>query len=247
MNRLMRPKNRKANCKGFTLVELIVVLVILAILAAILIPALLGWIDRAREKQDLLNAKNCLTAIQAGLSEEYGVSGGDLKLKDSIIPGTTAASNQKTYVDASGKQKKTVTGDVNIIGTSFADKVLETIDKDNKQKNGTRQKDNPYLIMFAVGSNMVADNEPGACTKHEKYTVIYLLYQETKDSTPLFYFNGTWSKTCPRANDNQSVIDAGNFIQAGSMKGKKLQYYILKYGNAKAPDSNYWTMVNGYK
>ena len=42
---------KKTNNKGFTLVELIVVLVILAILAAILVPALLGYIDKAREKQ----------------------------------------------------------------------------------------------------------------------------------------------------------------------------------------------------
>ena len=46
----------------------IALLVILAILAALLIPALLGYIDKAREKQDLLNAKACLTAVQAGLS-----------------------------------------------------------------------------------------------------------------------------------------------------------------------------------
>ena len=50
--------------KGFTLVELIVVLVILAILAAILIPALLGYLDKAKEKQKLLDAKNCLTAAE---------------------------------------------------------------------------------------------------------------------------------------------------------------------------------------
>ncbi|HCA21861.1 MAG TPA: hypothetical protein DEO87_05750 [Lachnospiraceae bacterium] len=50
--------------RGFTLVELIVVLVILAILAAILTPALLGYIDRAKEKKDVLNAKNCMTATQ---------------------------------------------------------------------------------------------------------------------------------------------------------------------------------------
>ena len=37
---------KEMNNKGFTLVELIVVLVILAILAAILVPALLGYIDR---------------------------------------------------------------------------------------------------------------------------------------------------------------------------------------------------------
>lgn len=42
----MAKKNAK---RGFTLVELIVVLVILAILAALLIPALTGYIDKARK------------------------------------------------------------------------------------------------------------------------------------------------------------------------------------------------------
>ncbi|MBR4580092.1 MAG: prepilin-type N-terminal cleavage/methylation domain-containing protein [Lachnospiraceae bacterium] len=68
----------KKNNKGFTLVELIVVLVILAILAAILVPALLGYIDRAREKQYVLNAKSALTATQAELSSLYG-QGKDIK------------------------------------------------------------------------------------------------------------------------------------------------------------------------
>ena len=63
---------KKNNNKGFTLVELIVVLVILAILAAILVPALLGYIDRAREKQYVLNAKSAYTAAQAELSSLYG-------------------------------------------------------------------------------------------------------------------------------------------------------------------------------
>ncbi|SEQ10833.1 prepilin-type N-terminal cleavage/methylation domain-containing protein [Lachnospiraceae bacterium NE2001] len=58
--------------RGFTLVELIVVLVILAVLAAVLVPALLGYIDKAKEKKDLLRAKACLDAAQAGLAQEYG-------------------------------------------------------------------------------------------------------------------------------------------------------------------------------
>ena len=61
----------KKNNKGFTLVELIVVLVILAILAAILVPALLGYIDQAKSKQTVLNAKSALTAAQAEMSNIY--------------------------------------------------------------------------------------------------------------------------------------------------------------------------------
>ena len=46
-------KNKKHNLtnKGFTLVELIVVLVILAILAAILVPTLTGYIREAKIKR----------------------------------------------------------------------------------------------------------------------------------------------------------------------------------------------------
>lgn len=62
----------KKNNKGFTLVELIVVLVILAILAAILVPALLGYIDRAKESKDMFKARNMLQATQTVLSKYYG-------------------------------------------------------------------------------------------------------------------------------------------------------------------------------
>lgn len=80
-NRLEGSRNRENSRKGFTLVELIVVLVILAILAALTIPALLGWIDKAKEKQMLLEARTCYLAAQTLASEEYGKASPD---RDSI-------------------------------------------------------------------------------------------------------------------------------------------------------------------
>lgn len=70
----------KKNNKGFTLVELIVVLVILAILAAILVPTLLGYIDRARSEKNFSTAQTVRVAAQAALDQAYG---------DGKVPGTT--------------------------------------------------------------------------------------------------------------------------------------------------------------
>jgi prepilin-type N-terminal cleavage/methylation domain-containing protein len=64
-------KKMKNDNKGFTLVELIVVLVILAILAAILVPALLGYIDEAKNKQLEIHGKSVYTAAQAVASKMY--------------------------------------------------------------------------------------------------------------------------------------------------------------------------------
>ncbi|MEG2148585.1 MAG: prepilin-type N-terminal cleavage/methylation domain-containing protein [Clostridiales bacterium] len=59
------------NKKGFTLVEVIVVLVILAILAAILVPKLIGWIDQSKEKTAIGEAHLVLSALQADGTEQY--------------------------------------------------------------------------------------------------------------------------------------------------------------------------------
>lgn len=56
--------------KGFTLIELIVVIAILGILAAVLIPKFGGFTDRARETQALTDAKQIATAMDSLYSEK---------------------------------------------------------------------------------------------------------------------------------------------------------------------------------
>lgn len=98
-------KIRSKSKKGFTLVELIVVLVILAILAAMLVPALTGYIKRAREEKDYQMAATVLTAAQSAATYQYS------KLSTSsgtttINWGTSAGNNTTVSSltgDASGK------------------------------------------------------------------------------------------------------------------------------------------------
>lgn len=67
----MFKKLKENKKKGFTLVELIVVLVILAILAALLIPALTGYIDRAKKKDIIAETRQTVMAAQTLVDEAY--------------------------------------------------------------------------------------------------------------------------------------------------------------------------------
>lgn len=64
MKEMIKKLQKRSNKKGFTLVEIIVVLVILAILAAIAVPAVLGYIDDAKESKYISEARSIYIVVQ---------------------------------------------------------------------------------------------------------------------------------------------------------------------------------------
>lgn len=90
---------KKMNNKGFSLVELIIVIAIMAILAGAIAPALIRYIDKSRKSNDVSSGKTIKTAVETAMGNEVAYeeltnngSGSVLKI---TAGGTTSAAVSK--------------------------------------------------------------------------------------------------------------------------------------------------------
>ena len=126
----MLKKLKKNKKKGFTLVERIVVLVILAILAALLIPALTGYIDKAKEKSITAETRQTVMAAQTLLDEAYGATD---NAQDNSLDGNDF---QQTGEFTKAKVAKLAeVSESNIVSVKVSGaKITELVYKDTKAK-----------------------------------------------------------------------------------------------------------------
>ncbi|MCR4642545.1 MAG: prepilin-type N-terminal cleavage/methylation domain-containing protein [Lachnospiraceae bacterium] len=163
--------------KGFTLVELVVVLVILALLAGILTPALLGYIDSSKREHELTNAKALLNAIESKLVSLYD---------QGLMPNVDFNDFGDMSPHSSGFSWK----------LDWTDDVMYT--------SGLSEK--PFACGFACGQlcserpgNYLGQGLSGL---KKGYRVYVYFYMEKEDSKPVFYYNGEWTEELPPIPDS---------------------------------------------
>ena len=121
LKRLKKAKNKK----GFTLIEIIVVLVILGILAAIAVPAVMGYIDDAKESKYVAEAHSIYIVIQTEEARAKATAADDITY-ESIEKETIAP----TPTNVTPKEEKATSYKVTWI--SDDDKKIEATVKKNK-------------------------------------------------------------------------------------------------------------------
>lgn len=138
-------KNLKNNKKkGFTLVELIVVLVILAILAALLIPALTGYIDKAKEKSIIAETRQVVMAAQTVLDEQYGKTALDATVTYTFDKTDKTSSEANGAIKLSQEEIATLAEvtKTNITNITAADGIITKVEYTTSGKTCTYERAN---------------------------------------------------------------------------------------------------------
>ncbi len=72
----MKKNEAKMNNKGFSLVELIVVIAIMAVLVGVLAPMFIRYVEKSRESTDLQNLDSIITTIEAYCADKDNIGSG---------------------------------------------------------------------------------------------------------------------------------------------------------------------------
>ncbi|WP_426349775.1 prepilin-type N-terminal cleavage/methylation domain-containing protein [Alloiococcus sp. CFN-8] len=119
--------NQKKKRKGFTLIELIIVLAVMAIIAAIAIPNLAGVSNNAKKKADI---QSCETIKRTALT--FVATGDMVEGIYTLTPGTTTTLTQKVGDKTEGVTNTDIVNAFKDVNTpEYGEETLYTIDIDD--------------------------------------------------------------------------------------------------------------------
>ena len=87
---------KKMNKKGFTIVELVIVIAVIAILAAVLIPTFSGIVEKAQKSAVLQEARNLYTEVYADDLGDGVVDGNSKKDTPVVVTEPTGVTAEYT-------------------------------------------------------------------------------------------------------------------------------------------------------
>ncbi len=131
---------KKTN-KGFSLVELIIVIAIMAILAGALAPALIKYINKSRLSTDVSNGQQIASAIQTALSNEIAY--------DSCNDNNGAITEWASFVNTVNTGNAFASEVTNILGD------VTTGSAKSKKDSAGNALDQNYYVVVDVTSNVV--------------------------------------------------------------------------------------------
>jgi len=98
-------KEQKLNNKGFSLVELIIVIAIMAVLIGVLAPQYIKYVERSRESADLDNYQTIINALQVNAADTdpsaVALTAGTITFAKNTVP-VFATTNADTIMASQG-------------------------------------------------------------------------------------------------------------------------------------------------
>ncbi len=181
--------------RGFTLVELVVVLVIVGITASFAVPALTGYIDNAKEKQAVSETQACVETATRIAAQKYA-----LVQNASITGKSDGADALKSWAGELKNEAPTVTGDVAL--TEGSGQYLLHV---SKYEPGGFPKTGSTADISAAASVTGTIN---TLTCSSSGQVVYLVYT-SKDGITVVYTNNGRSSTVSTKADAVVVPPPG--------------------------------------
>ena len=138
-------KARKNN-KGFSLVELIVVVLIIAIIAVALAPQVVKYVQKSRDNVALNNAATIKSAVQAAVAEYQG-NNSDGKVAEDVYTISYDNASKKTKVTPKDSTKNIASGSASSLSQLISDNI------------GTDKLDYTYKVTVKTTGEVIVEKQ----------------------------------------------------------------------------------------